>query len=78
VTGPDPARKETETTMTNITTANDLRTWIDNANPLGVFGTGLEQQAFEALRDADHPRYGEDWGEWLETDAIRILRDAIG
>lgn len=52
--------------MTTISSMSDLRTWILNANPNNVLSTPERVEPLaEALRQADHPAWGEDWEEWL-------------
>ena len=54
---------ETEHERVTITTVRDLATWL--ASVRYDLDEAERVRAVEALRTADHPRWGTDWGPWL-------------
>jgi hypothetical protein len=73
-------------TMQTITTANDLRTWIANNNPVNICGgENVEERRMrterlaEMMRDADdRPAWGSDMEEWLDVAAEELALTIVG
>ena len=66
--------------MQIITTKTDLAAYVGNANPAGVLSEGREvtAAAVDALASADGaPLWGQDWSEWLDANAERIVLGAV-
>lgn len=61
---------------TNITTANDLATWIHNTCG-DMVEHGLADALADAIRAEDHPRWGSDWSAWLDSNYERIARAVV-
>ncbi len=60
--------------LETITTAADIKTWIANNNPGGVLAEPpLQVPLVEALRSANHPAWGTDWGAWLNERAPKLV-----
>ena len=51
--------------MTTITTTSDIAAYV--ADTCGNHPAEEQSQIVEELRSADHPAWGSDWSEWLET-----------
>jgi hypothetical protein len=66
-------------TTTIISSFSDIRTWIFNQNPGGVYGDDeLMAELAEAIHEADaRPLYGADWSEWLDANAERLAREVV-
>lgn len=61
-----------------ISSVTDIRTYVCNENPGGVYGDeGSTEALVEAIRSADHPSYGTDWSEWLTVNIDALVDDAL-
>jgi hypothetical protein len=61
-----------------IASVNDIRTYVCNSNPGGVYGYEggrLVEPLVEAIRAADHPAFGRDWSEWLDENVETLVRE---
>lgn len=66
--------------MNQIDTAADIKAWILNNNPGNVLEGSAElvDQLAEAIRTADgRPAWREDWSEWLDARAEKILEEVV-
>lgn len=62
--------------MTTISSKADIRTWVENVNPAGVYGDdGQVAYLVATIQQSNHPPYGTDWSEWLDQqDWIAIAQ----
>lgn len=61
-----------------ISSLTDIRTYVVNENPGGVYGhDDLTDALVEAIRDADHPAYGRDWSRWLDDEIDGLVVSAV-
>jgi hypothetical protein len=61
--------------MQIISSKTDIVTYVRDAHADFV-AQGLAGELADAIQDADHPAYGEDWSEWLAAN-VGALRDAV-
>jgi hypothetical protein len=60
--------------MITISSAADIQAYVYDSHP--DFTSPLDGELVLAIQNADHPRYGTDWAEWLEAN-MPGLREAI-
>ena len=61
-----------------IGSLTDIRTYVSNANPGGVYGDEEATRALvEAIQSAKHPPYGTNWGPWLDANVDALLAKAV-
>jgi hypothetical protein len=58
-----------------INSRDDIATYIDN-NHYDFVTAGLGDALADAIQNADHPPYGEDWAEWLFR-TVSIIRENV-
>lgn len=63
---------------TTITTATDIRNWLDSSryDVRSECGADAVVRAVEAIRADDHPAWGADWTDYLESDHVRSIVDS--
>lgn len=70
--------REEDMRMTKITTANDVRAWIQNyRGDLQAEGVEVEDDAVEAICAADHPAWGTDWDAWLDEHSNSLIEGVL-
>ena len=63
--------------MLPINSASDIGAIIIGNGPLSdLWAAGLEDLAISVIREMDHPRYGDDWEEWIAEHAEEIRVEA--
>lgn len=62
-------------TMKIISSRTDIETYVGNDQP-DFDEPGLADALVEAIQDADHPDYGDDWALWLGAN-IGAIRDSV-
>jgi hypothetical protein len=62
--------------MTIITTKTDIEVWVDNCR--GDLDAGERARLVDAIQDADHPRWGSDWQEWLDERVEPLVLEIAG
>lgn len=61
-----------------INSLTDIRTYVSNANPGGVYGNSEAEEAMvRAIQAANHPPYGRDWSGWLNANVDALARKVV-
>jgi hypothetical protein len=58
--------------MSIISSRQDIVNYVTNVR-YDVHVLGLTDALVEAIRDADHPAFGEDWSDWLDANVDALL-----
>ena len=73
-----PERDDDDSKRWIIGSLTDIRTYVSNANPGGVYGDEEATRALvEAIQSAKHPPYGTNWGLWLDANVDALLAKAV-
>ena len=61
-----------------INSLTDIRTYVSNVNPGGVYGDPEAEEAMvRAIQAANHPSYGRDWSGWLNANVDALARKVV-